>query len=245
VKLKGLRVKDYHGDGISFQQCRGTRVEGCTLEGMTGLGLHPGSGSVGAVLRANTCRGNGADGIFYCLRVSFSLCEDNTIENNGGFGISIGGRDTDHLVRRNTIRGNAKAGIHFREHDAAMAGSRNRIEENTLENNCRKEGPGEIEVRGATSDVHILGNTLRPGERQGQRVPALWVSKEAQRIVFSANRGEAAGTGAVVCQGPPSAVSTQPPSKPLDVGPDRAPAAGAAHLEDRSPPRAGILLERD
>ena len=78
LKLKGLHVKDYNGDGISFQQCRGTVVERCVLEGMTGLGLHPGSGSVGTVLRGNACRRNGSDGIYYCLRVSYSLCENNT-----------------------------------------------------------------------------------------------------------------------------------------------------------------------
>ncbi len=231
VKLKGLHVKDYNGDGISFQQCRGTLVERCVLEGMTGLGLHPGSGSVGAVLRGNTCRNNGSDGIFYCLRVSYSLCEDNTIENNGGFGISIGGRDTDHLVRRNAVRGNAKAGIHFREHDAAMAGSRNRLEENVLENNCRKAGPAEIEIRGATCDIHVLKNTLRPGAREGKPLAAVWVSGQAERIVVHGNRVEPDRAEAVVAQGSKDAVRTRPPERPLAVGPQSAPDDAAAHLD--------------
>lgn len=229
VKLKGLHVRDYNGDGISFQQCRGTVVERCLLEGMAGLGLHPGSGSVGAILHANTCRNNGSDGIFYCLRVSFSLCEDNTIEDNGGFGISIGGRDTDHLIRRNTIRNNAKPGIHFRDHDAAMAGSRNRLEENTLEDNCRKEGPAEIEIRGSTCDIQIVNNTLRPGASRGKPLPAVWVSPQAKRIVLFGNR-MAPGTIAVAGEGRQTAVSTESPAKPLAVGPDHISSAGAAHL---------------
>jgi len=230
VNLKGLRVKDYNGDGISFQQCRCTVIENCTLEGMAGFGLHPGSGSVGAVLRNNACRNNGSDGIYYCLRVSFSLCENNVLEQNGGFGISIGGRDTDHLIRRNTIRGNAKAGVHFRDGDVAMAGSRNQIEANLLENNCRKEGSAEIDVRGATRDVHLLGNTIRPAGRQGKPAVGLLVGPQADRVVFFGNQVEGADAVAVKTQGPASAVSTQAPAKPLAVGPDNIPSTGAAHL---------------
>ena len=231
VKLKGLHVKDYNGDGISFQQCRGTVVEKCVVEGMTGLGLHPGSGSVGAVLRGNTCRNNGADGIFYCLRVSYSLCENNTIEDNGRFGISVGGRDTDHLIRGNTIRNNAAPGIHFRDADDAMAGSRNRLEGNVLEGNCRRDGPAEIEIRGATCDIHVLENTIRPGARQGKRLLPIEVGPQARRIVFSGNRVEGEGAGPAGGEGWKSRVSMDPPAKPLPVGPDQIPPGGAAHLE--------------
>ena len=104
VALRGLRVANVHGDGISFQQCAGAAIEDCTCEDNAGHGLHPGSGSVGAVLRRCTCRHNGHDGIFYCLRVSYSLCEACVLEENGQHGISIGGRDTDHLIRDNAIR---------------------------------------------------------------------------------------------------------------------------------------------
>jgi hypothetical protein len=230
VTLKRLHVKDYNGDGISFQQCRGTVIEDCTLEGMAGFGLHPGSGSVGAMLRDNTCRNNGSDGIFYCLRVSFSLCEKNTIEGNGGFGISIGGRDTDHLVRRNTIRNNSKQGVYFREGDLAMAGSRNQIEENLLENNCRKSGSAEIDVQGATRDVYILRNTIRPRTRDGKPMVALLVGPDADRIVFYENTLEGDRVTAVEVRGPKTSVSTRPPAKPLAVGPQGIPKTGAAHL---------------
>ena len=230
VSLKRLHVKDYNGDGISFQQCRNTVVEDCALEGMSGLGLHPGSGSVAAILRGNVCRNNGSDGIFYCLRVSFSLCEKNTIENNGGYGISIGGRDTDHWVRGNTIRNNAKAGIFFREGDLAMAGSRNRIEENLIERNCRKGGSAEIEIQGEARDVHVLKNTIRPVARQGKPVSGILVGPKADRIVVFDNRTEGDKVTLVENRAPDSAVTTQPPAKPLPVGPEAAPKTGAAHL---------------
>ena len=233
--LRRLRVKNYNGDGISFQQCRGTIVEDCALEGMTGIGLHPGSGSVGAVMRGNTCRDNGSDGIFYCLRVSFSLCEGNTLEGNGGYGISIGGRDTDHLIRRNTIRGNAKAGIFFREGDLAMAGSRNQIEENVIENNCRKEGPAEIEIQGETRDVHILNNTLRPGPRDGKTVSGIFVSAKADRIVVAGNQVEGEKATLLENHAKDGAVSTQPPAQRLAAGPACAPKTADAHLGPETP----------
>jgi polygalacturonase len=230
VVLKRLRVRNYNGDGISFQQCRNTLVEDCRLEGMAGLGLHPGSGSVAPVMRGNVCRDNGSDGIFYCLRVSFSLCENNTIENNGGYGISIGGRDTDQWIRRNTIRHNAKAGIFFREGDLAMAGSRNRIEENLIEDNCRRQGPAEIEIQGETRDVQIVKNTIRPGSRQGKPANGIRIGAKADRIVIFDNRIEGDKVTAVENQAPPSAVSTLAPAKPLAVGPEGMPKTGAAHL---------------
>lgn len=230
VKLRRLRVRDYNGDGISFQQCRSTLVEDCVLEANKGLGLHPGSGSVGATMRRNTCRNNGSDGIFYCLRVSFSLCENNTVEDNGGFGISIGGRDTDHLIRGNTIRNNARQGIYFREGDVVMAGSRNQIERNLLENNCRKEGSAEIDIQGETRDVHILNNTLRPGAKDGKTMAGVLVCEKADRIVVFGNKVKGDNVTAIENHAGENAVSTQTPTRPLAVGPGRMPKKGARHL---------------
>jgi hypothetical protein len=230
VKLRGLHVRDYNGDGISFQQCRRTLIEDCLLEANAGLGLHPGSGSVGAVLRRNTCRRNGSDGIFYCLRVSYSLCQGNTIEDNGGFGISIGGRDTDHLIRGNTIRHNAKQGVYFREGDLAMAGSRNLLEGNTLEGNCVREGAAEIDLEGEVRDIHLLGNTLRPGTRDGKPLAGVLVGPKADRIVCAGNRVEGDGATALDNRAGEGAVSAEPPARPLAVGPDHLPKHGDAHL---------------
>jgi len=226
VKLKKLHVMNYNGDGISFQQCRGTRVEDCVIEQNTGFGLHPGSGSVGAVMRGNVCRNNGSDGIFYCLRVSYSLCEKNLIEDNGGFGISIGGRDTDHLIRQNTIRGNARAGIYFRAGDLPMAGNRNQIEGNLLENNCRRDGEAEIQIDGETRDIHILRNNISPGTRDGKSIAAILVGSQCQQITIFGNELK----GEIINRASDGAVSLSAPTKALAVGPTNAPSRAAAHL---------------
>ncbi len=230
VKLRKLFVRNYNGDGISFQQCRNTVVEGCLVEGCTGLGLHPGSGSVGPIMRKNVSRNNGGDGIFYCLRVSYSLCEGNIIERNGGYGISIGGRDTDHLIRGNTIRHNGKAGIYFRPGDLIMAGSRQVIEKNVLEGNCVTEGTAEVDIQGETRDIYLLDNTIVPGRRGDERLYALLLCPQADRIVFAGNQVPGPASRAVDNQAGKSALSTERPAKLLPVGPRHIPEGAAAHL---------------
>ncbi|NOY81472.1 MAG: hypothetical protein GXP31_10765 [Kiritimatiellaeota bacterium] len=235
IVLCGLHVRDYNGDGISFQQCRDTRVEQCRVEGMTGNGLHPGSGSVRAVLRRNTCRENGGDGIFYCLRVAFSLCRDNIVEGNDGCGISIGGRDTNNRVWNNCIRGNGKAGICFREADRSTAGNCNLLEGNLLEKNCRKQGLAEIEIGGATEHIHITGNTVRPGSRDGAPMYGIRIGPEAGPIALWNNTLNVASEHAVDNRAGSDALREGPPGAPLAVGPDSAPPDAAAHLDPGDP----------
>ena len=151
VTLRRLAVREFHGDAISFQQTRDTLVEDCLCERNSGHGLHPGSGSVGPIMRRVTCRDNGHDGIFYCLRVSWSLTEDCLLEGNGHDGISIGGRDTDHLIRRNTILHNGLHGLVFRAMDRVMAGHRCRFEDNVVAGNNALDGLAEISLGGALS----------------------------------------------------------------------------------------------
>ena len=148
----------------------------------------------------------------------------------GGHGISIGGRDTGHWVRGNAIRDNAKAGIFFREGDLAMAGSRNRIEGNVIERNCRKQGSAEIEIQGEARDVHILKNTIRPAAREGKQVSGILVGHKAGRILIFGNKIEGDKVTPIENRAPDDAVATQPPAKLLPVGPEAAPKTGAAHL---------------
>jgi hypothetical protein len=227
ITLSGLHVADVNGDGISFQQCKTTVIEDCVCEDNAGLGLHPGSGSAGAVMRRCTCRRNGADGIFYCLRVSFSLCEACTITDNGRHGISIGGRDTDHLIRGNTIRNNGGCGIYFREHDRVMAGNRNHVEANELAENCQMSGEAEIHVAAPVADVHILRNRIHPAN---SRVAAIKVVEGTEGLVLHGNQIEAGPGGGIAIEGDPSLVCREAPAAPLAVGPENIPPGAARHL---------------
>src|ERR1051325_6125198 len=134
-------VRNYHGDGISFQQSNDVLVQGCVSEDNAGLGLHPGSGSQRPIVRECTARRNGEDGLFLCWRVKHGLFERNILENNGRYGISIGHKDTDNLLQNNQVRSNQQDGVFFRNEAEGMAGHRNRLENNVIQNHGPKTDP--------------------------------------------------------------------------------------------------------
>ena len=132
---------------------------------------------------------NGDDGLYLCWRVRHGVFQDNVLEGNGRFGISIGHKDSDNLIRRNQIRLNEEAGVYFRNESAAMAGHRNRLEENVIENNgVAKEAPG-IRVRGKTQDLQFTGNVIRDTRSEGeqkQKVGVL-IEEEAGAVALDNN----------------------------------------------------------
>ena len=164
-------VRNFNGDGISFQQSNDVLVHECVSENNAGLGLHPGSGSQRATVRNCVARNNGADGLFLCWRVRYGLFEDNVLDGNGRNGISIGHKDTDNVLRNNEVRNNAEEGIYFREESISLAGHRNRLENNLVENNGQKKEVAGIRIRGETRDVVLKNNRIqdtRPVEARKQ-----------------------------------------------------------------------------
>lgn len=166
--IAGCTVRNFNGDGISFQVDQDVIVDGCTVERVTGLGLHPGTGSARPVVMNCTSRRNGLDGIFLCWRVQDGVFEGCTIEKNGRHGISVGHKDTDNLFRKNVLRNNGCAGVHFRKEKRANAGSRNRFEGNRIEGNGRRKRSAAVEVWPATEGLEFAGNAIRPGRRAGK-----------------------------------------------------------------------------
>jgi parallel beta-helix repeat protein len=192
--LRRCVVRNYNGDGISFQQSNDVVVEDCVSEGNANLGLHPGSGSQRPQVRGCLARENGEDGLFLCWRVKNGLFEDNTLLGNGRFGISIGHKDTDNLFRNNRVRDNNEAGIFFRQETAGMAGHRNRFERNVVENNGRSNEVAAIRIRGETHDLEFYGNVIRDtrdGVNRRQRVGIL-IEEKAGPVILQSNEIEAA-----------------------------------------------------
>jgi hypothetical protein len=186
-------VRDYNGDGISFQQSNDVVVKDCLSENNSGLGLHPGSGSQRPVVRGCTARNNSEDGLFLCWRVKFGTFEENILEGNGRFGISIGHKDTDNLLRKNQVRGNHLAGVHFRNESEGMAGHRNRLEDNLIENNgVTKAAPG-IQVRGDTHDLIFKNNVIRDTRAEGEQKQTIGIQFEEKvgAVALEGNRIEA------------------------------------------------------
>lgn len=187
--IENCRVRNYNGDGISFQQSNDVNVIGCISEDNASLGIHPGSGSQRATVRESIARRNGEDGLFLCWRVRHGLFENNLLEDNGRFGISIGHKDTDNLVRNNQVRANHQDGVFFRNETVGMAGHRNRLENNVIENNGVKNEAAGIRIRGQTKDLVFRNNTIRdtrPAGAQMQTV-GIRIEEEAGTITLEGN----------------------------------------------------------
>jgi parallel beta-helix repeat protein len=160
VTIRGCTVRDYNGDGISFQVSSGVTVEDCVCEHNAGLGIHPGSGSERPLVRRNRALDNGGDGLFVCWRVKHGLFEDNLIRGNSGAGLSIGHKDTDNLFRHNVITGNGQAGVLFREESEPMGAHRNVFEGNRILDNGRRAGAACVVIRGRHDDLVFRDNTI-------------------------------------------------------------------------------------
>ena len=191
--IENCVVRNYHGDGISFQQSNDVLVENCVSEDNVGLGLHPGSGSQRPVIRGCIARRNGEDGLFLCWRVRHGLFEKNILENNGRYGISIGHKDSDNLLQDNQVLSNHEDGVFFRNEAEGMAGHRNRIENNLIENNGDSTDAAGIRVRGQTRGLVFRNNTIRdtrPPETRKQSV-GIRIEEEAGEVVMEGNQIDA------------------------------------------------------
>lgn len=191
--IRDCVVRNYHGDGISFQASNDVLVENCVSENNAGLGIHPGSGSQRAVVRQCVARRNGEDGLFLCWRVRHGLFEKNILEDNGRFGISIGHKDSDNLLEDNQVRANHQDGVFFRNETLGMAGHRNRLQNNLIENNGTKGDAAGIRVRGETKDLVFRNNIIRdtrPGDSRKQSV-GIRIEEPAGEVVLEGNQIEA------------------------------------------------------
>lgn len=191
--IKGCIVRNYNGDGISFQQSNDVTVVDCVSEGNDALGIHPGSGSQRPRVEKCVARNNGTDGLFLCWRVRHGVFKDNVLEGNGQFGISIGHKDSDNLLRSNVVRANQQDGIFFRNETLGMAAHRNRLEENVIENNGAGGQAAGIRVRGETNDLVLKDNVIRdtrPAGSQTQTV-GIRIEEHVGEVVLDGNRIEA------------------------------------------------------
>jgi hypothetical protein len=188
VAIRGCVVRNFNGDGISFQVSRKVTVEDCLAEKNVGHGLHPGSGSQEPTVRRNRSLANGEDGIYVCWRVQHGLFDANETAGNAGVGISIGHKDSDNLFKGNRLTGNKGAGLAFRREDEAMGAHRNVFEGNTILDNAG----GCVLIRGKHDDLVFRGNTIGYSEApadqpKAQPRYAIASDGQSQRIVAEGN----------------------------------------------------------
>ena len=167
--IEQCTVRNYNGDGISFQQCNDVTLTGCVSEDNAAIGFHAGSGSQRPVMRECAARNNGEDGLFFCWRVRHGVFENNLLEANGRFGVSLGHKDTDNVLRHNVVRNNRYEGVRFRNETLGMAPHRNRLEDNVIENNGTNGTGFGIRVLGETRDLILKNNSIRDTRPQGSQ----------------------------------------------------------------------------
>lgn len=156
AKILRCHVRNYNGDGISWQLCDDALLANCTSTGNASKGYHPGSGSQRPVIRNCKAFGNDEIGLFLCWRVRHGLIEGGEFSQNGVTGISIGHKDTDNLFRNNQVNRNGTYGIQFRQEPEPLAGHRNRFEANAIAEN----GKYGVYVGGETHDLTFTGNRV-------------------------------------------------------------------------------------
>ena len=188
--IQGCLVRNYNGDGISFQQSNDVTVVNCVCEDNAFLGIHPGSGSQRPIVRKCIARRNGTDGLFLCWRVRHGLFEDNVLEENGRFGISIGHKDSDNLLRRNIVRLNNRDGVFFRNETLGMAAHRNCLEENIIENNGTGGEAAGIHIRGQTNDLIFKNNIIRDTRPDGSQTQTVGIRIEEKvgKLILDSNK---------------------------------------------------------
>ena len=195
VSVRRCTARNYNGDGISFQISDGVQVLNSESYGHAGYGIHPGTGSVNALVRDCKMHDNGDIGLFLCWRVRHSRFEDNVIENNGHYGISIGHKDTDNEFVGNTIAQNGLTGVYFRKETAENSGSRNTFRNNKVLNNGNAHEGYGFYVEPHATDLVIEGNQIAD-TRVSNRTQRFGIYKAPGAGSVEDNNNSAPGRGA-------------------------------------------------
>lgn len=157
VNIDNVHVKDFNGEGISWQITENVTVKNSEISGSGNTGLHPGTGSPFSVIENNDIHNNDNDGLFICWRVYESQVTGNKMHNNGRYGICTGHKDTDVLFQKNHVFNNGSDGINLRGEREANAPHRNTFDGNIIENN---KGFG-FSVNSPAKDLILKNNQFK------------------------------------------------------------------------------------
>jgi parallel beta-helix repeat protein len=186
-------VRNWNGDGISWQITENVTVRNNEVFGCTNYGMHPGTGSPGSLIEGNNSHHNDGDGLYVCWRVQNGVVKDNQLHHNKEFGICTGHKDSDMLYMNNHIYENGNAGVYLRDEDTSNAPHRSTFRENIIENN----GNYGILIESPATDIIIENNTIRDTGNGTQKV-GVYLSEESLPAKISGNKCSGHKDGDVV-----------------------------------------------
>lgn len=181
VTVNRVHVKDFNGEGISWQITENVTIQNSEISGSGNTGLHPGTGSPFTVIENNDIHHNDMDGLFICWRVYESRVESNKMHDNGRFGICTGHKDTDVLFRGNHVYSNKSDGINLRGEREANAPHRNSFIGNTIENN---NGYG-FSVNSKANELMLTNNVFKNSE--GIQKAGIYIYKNGSTPILGNN----------------------------------------------------------
>lgn len=186
-------VKNWNGDGISWQITENVTVRNNEVLECTNYGMHPGTGSPGSLIENNDSHHNGSDGLYVCWRVQFGLVRGNKLHHNKGYGICTGHKDSDMTYLDNHIYDNGDAGVNLRAESPDNAPHRSVFRDNIVEDN----GKYGFLIDSPAQGVVIENNTIRDTGRGSQKT-GVHVSKSGLPVTIKDNRFSGHSEGDVV-----------------------------------------------
>ncbi|MBN1820617.1 MAG: right-handed parallel beta-helix repeat-containing protein [Prolixibacteraceae bacterium] len=161
VTIDNVHVKDFNGEGISWQITENVTIRNSEVSGSGNTGLHPGTGSPFSTIENNNVHNNDMDGLFICWRVYQSRVVGNNFYNNGRFGICTGHKDTDVIFEGNHIFENKSDGVNLRGERENNAPHRNTFLKNTIENNGTDGGGYGFSINSMAHDLLLKENIFK------------------------------------------------------------------------------------
>jgi hypothetical protein len=192
VVVDRVVVKDFNGEGITWQITNNVTIRNSEIFGCTNMGLHPGTGSPNTVIE-NTKSHNNKVGLFICWRVQNSVVKNNVFSDNLTNGISTGHKDSDVLFEGNTINGNGADGVYIREEDFSNSPHRNTFISNTIEDN---KGYG-VYVGSDTRDLEFKNNVIKNSKKDVQKA-AFYLANKKYKIKETNNEISGHAEGDIV-----------------------------------------------
>lgn len=160
ITVDQVQVRDFNGEGISWQITEHVTIRNSEISGSGNTGLHPGTGSPFTIIENNEVHHNDQDGLFICWRVYQSKVTGNKFHHNGRYGICTGHKDTDVLFESNHIYSNANDGVNLRGERESNAPHRNTFVQNTIENNGTREGGYGFSIQSPARDLLLKDNAF-------------------------------------------------------------------------------------